>query len=254
MHPYVDLGFIKLPSYGLMLAIAFFASLMVGMRRAESRGISREYIAELAFWVVLFGIAGGRLYFVLEHYGDYVHRPWRIFFLWEGGLGIYGALLSGFIAGVIYVRKRGLSFLKTSDVTFSVLPLGQGIGRIGCFLAGCCYGAPCECPVGVVFKDPHSLAPIGVRLYPTQLFESLAGFVIFLILSFLFNRVKEEGLITSLYMILYGLARFTIEFYRGDTRSYIGPISTPQFFSLFFIFVGILLLVYIKYKRSVKKW
>lgn len=251
MHPYIDLGFIKLPSYGLMLAIAFFVSLVVGMRRAESRGINREYIAELAFWVVLIGIVGGRLYFVVEHFSDYIYRPWRMLFLWEGGLGIYGALLSGFIGGIIYVKKKRLPFLRTSDVAFSVLPLGQGIGRIGCFLAGCCYGAPCECPVGVVFKDPHSLAPIGIKLYPTQLFESFAGFVIFLILSFIFNRAKEDGVITSLYMILYGFARFTIEFYRGDARSYIGPISTPQLFSLVFVLAGVLLLFYVKSKKVV---
>ncbi|MGB9667858.1 MAG: prolipoprotein diacylglyceryl transferase [Thermosulfidibacteraceae bacterium] len=250
MHPYINIGFVEIPSYGVMLAIAFIVSLVIASKRAEKEGIEPNLILDLAFWVAFFGILGGRLYFVVEHFNYYLQKPWEVFYLWQGGLGIYGALVLGFTAGVFYLKRKGLPFLKVADIAFSVLPIGQGIGRIGCFLAGCCYGSYCEYPIGVIFRDPRSLAPIGVRIWPTQLFESALCFLIFIYLSFVFNKSKKDGEIMFLYFILYGFVRFVVEFFRGDPRTYLGLISTPQFFSILFIIIGIAGLIFINRKTK----
>lgn len=241
MHPYIDLIFIKVPSYGVMLSLAFIVSLFLAVRRGIRKGIDSGFIGDLAFWTVISGIIGGRAYFVIEHWNHYKSRPWEFFYLWEGGLGIYGALFAGVLFGFIYIKVKKLPFLKVADISFSVLPLGQSIGRIGCFMAGCCYGRPCESPLGVVFTDPHSLAPIGIKVYPTQLFESIGSFLIFLLLSIVFNKSKVDGTVTSFYLILYGILRFLVELYRGDPRSFVGLLSVPQVLSLLLIVAGILI-------------
>ncbi len=242
MHPYlIKIGSFKLPAYGVFVALAFMTALTLAVKRAEREGIEKEVIVDLSFWILISGIIGARFYFVLENLSLFVERPWEIFFLWKGGLALFGGIVGGTVGGYLYCKKRGLDLKKTADIVGWVLPLAQAIGRIGCLCAGCCYGKPCHLPWAITFTNPYSLARIGVPLHPTQIYHMVANLIIFFILTYLYNRKRFDGQIFSLYLILYSLGRFFVEFFRGDYRIYIGIFSLPQWFCIFTFAFGILL-------------
>lgn len=161
---------------------------------------------------------------------------------------VYGGIIGGVLAALLYCRFKKLNFWDYFDIVLPSVAVAQGFGRIGCFLAGCCYGRETNSFFGIAFT--HSdYAPNGVKLLPTQLF-SAAG--MFLIAGFLFWYAKKErkkGQVGALYLILYSIGRFIIEFFRDDYRGAVGFLSTSQFISLFILATGVLLFR----KRSVEK-
>lgn len=214
MHPYlVEFGKFKIPSYGVFVSIGFLLATILAARRAPKEGIESEKIYDLAFWILLGGILGARFYYVVQHWRDFARAPWEAFFVWKGGLAIIGGLIFGALAGVAYCKKKGLDIRKTFDLVAWVLPLAQAIGRIGCLCAGCCYGKPCSLPWAVVFRDPHSLAPIGIPLHPTEAYHMLANFFVFGALTYKYKHKSFDGEITSLYLMLYSVGRFIVEFF-----------------------------------------
>ena len=145
------------------------------------------------------------------------------------------------LAAILYCKKKKLIFLDYFDLAAPSIAMAQGFGRIGCFLAGCCYGKETDLPIGVVFPE-NSLAPAGVRLLPTQLMSSAGNFLIMAILLMAYPKRKRKGDTGFLYMLLYGVGRFLIEFLRNDDRGAVGGLSTSQFISLFIVAAGILLM------------
>lgn len=242
MHPYlVKIGSFKIPAYGVFVSIGFLLAVILAGWRAPQEGIKKEEIYDLSFYVLLGGIVGARLYYVLQHIDEFAKAPWEALFVWRGGLAIIGGLALGALSGVWYCKRRGLDVRKTFDLVAWVLPLAQAIGRIGCLCAGCCYGKPCSLPWAIVFKDPNSLAPIGIPLHPTELYHMVANLIVFAILTFAYKRKAFDGQIVSLYLLLYSVGRFTVEFFRGDNRGFIGPLSLPQWLSLAMFAVGLAL-------------
>ena len=161
------------------------------------------------------------------------------------------------IAGVfsiwLFCHRKKLNFLEYIDLILPQVALAQGFGRIGCFLAGCCYGIETECPIGIVFS--HSdFAPNGVRLMPTQLMSSIFDFIHFAVLVLWAKKAKKaDGQVAALYMIIYSVGRFLIEYVRGDAeRGSVGPLSTSQFISLFIFALGVFLMIWLP-KRAGKK-
>jgi phosphatidylglycerol:prolipoprotein diacylglycerol transferase len=150
--------------------------------------------------------------------------------IWHGGLVFYGGFIAAFVTALWFIRKRGLPLWKTTDILAPPIAFGQFVGRIGCFFAGCCYGRACSLPWAVTFTHPESLAPKGIPLHPTQLYSSLNGLFMFVVLMGL-RRVKAfEGQIFWAYVLLYGVTRSIIEFFRGDDRGVLigGIVSTSQ--------------------------
>ncbi|MBQ0000883.1 MAG: prolipoprotein diacylglyceryl transferase, partial [Clostridiales bacterium] len=166
------------------------------------------------------------------------------------GFTVYGGVIGGILLGFLYCRKRGLKFLQFFDLIMPSVALAQGFGRIGCFLAGCCYGKESASGWTVTFQ--HSdMAPNGVPLIPTQIYSSLFDFALALLLIYLAERIRRDGVIAGLYLCFYSAGRFIIEFFRGDMeRGQIGILSTSQFLAVFSLAAGVLLLVVLCGKRK----
>lgn len=232
MHPILfKIGPLTIRTYGVMLASAFFLALALAIRQAKKEGVPTEKIVDLGLYLLIAAILGSRLLFVLTELNYYIKHPLNIFKIWEGGLVFFGGLILAIPVGIYYIKKNNLPLWKVADIGAPSIAIAQAVGRIGCFSAGCCYGKPTNLPWAVVFKDPESLARLNIPLHPTQLYESLGTFFLFLFLIFMRKRKSFDGQLFWLYVLLYSALRFFIEFFRGDEiRGMLlgGPLSTSQ--------------------------
>ncbi len=244
MHPeLIRIGSFALPSYGFMMAVAFLAGLWLLRRRSPSFGIEPEAATDIGVWLLLSGLVGAKLLLVAVEWPAYV-RSWKDFLsLGRAGGVFYGGLIGAVVATAILLRRRRVSFWAFADAAAPGVALGQAFGRVGCFLAGCCWGRECTLPWAVTFTDPVAHenvgVPLGVPLHPTQLYE-IAGTFLLCVLLVRFERRRFSGETFALYVVGYALLRGTIEFFRGDPRGEVlGIMSTSQFIALCGILVGL---------------
>ncbi len=230
MYPILfQYGRLTLYTYGLLIAFAFLAALWLLGREARQRGLEPRPYQDLGFVVLVSALVGARLFYILVEWEHFARNPLQVFEIWKGGLVFYGGFVGAALAALVYVRAKGLPLWTTADLVAPALALGQAIGRIGCFFAGCCYGAECALPWAVTFTDPRGLAPLHAALHPTQLYAAAANLLIFAVLQFLLRpRQRFPGQIFGAYLVLYPAARFTIELFRADPRGALGPLSTSQ--------------------------
>jgi phosphatidylglycerol---prolipoprotein diacylglyceryl transferase len=241
MHPVLfSIGPIKIYSYGVMLAIAFFVSLSLASKRCALFKIKEESINALLLIMLVSGIAGARVLYVLSNMDFFINHPLEIFMINRGGLVFYGGLIFSGIFGAAYAKVRGISITDAADLLAPFIALGHSIGRIGCFLNGCCFGRPTDSVFGVQF--PASLT----RVYPTQLFSSAGLFCLFLFLFFMQKKRKFKGQIVALYFIIYGAFRFSIEFLRGDLIPIFYNLTLTQIISIISILAGALFYLFKK--------
>ncbi|MFA5073339.1 MAG: prolipoprotein diacylglyceryl transferase [Nitrospirota bacterium] len=212
----LSIGPLPIRMYGLMIGIGFLLAMYFIYRNAKKEGLNADRILDMGIYVLIAAIIGSRLLHVLTTLPDYADDPWRVLAIWEGGLVFYGGVLAAIPVGIWYVRRYGLPVWKTADIIAPYAALAHGFGRLGCFFAGCCYGGVCSGPLCVTFHDPHSLAPLGVALYPTQLMEALGEFLIFGMLILLRRYKKFDGQLFWFYILFYAVLRFILEFFRGD--------------------------------------
>ncbi|PID80024.1 hypothetical protein CSB20_08495 [bacterium DOLZORAL124_64_63] len=243
MHPTL-FGFIK--SYGLMLAISFLLGLALSIRRGRRYNLTPETVTDMVFGVLVSSIVGVRLFYVLTHL-DRFPRWYEAFFIWDGGLTLYGGIILATATVWWMTHKRGIPFLVFADIFSPGVILGIGITRIGCFLGGCCFGQPTSCPLGVVF--PLGSAPARVfgqaALHPSQLYASAGGFLFFGLLLLMERFVRFRGSTFALFLGFYGLQRFLVDFtryYEGDQRLLLGW-SNNQWISIALMVGGLWLLV-----------
>lgn len=252
MHPILfELGPLTLYSYGAMLALGAGLGLIVLNKLAEANGLDSNRVSSLALWVLLTAIAGSRLVFVLLEPAAFIQSPWRVLYFWEGGLVFYGGVGAGVIIAVLLARRWSLPLLPMIDCFGPALALGQAFGRIGCFLAGCCFGLPWEGGVcAVAFTDPHTLAPPGIELHPTQLYSSISLFVIFGISLLVWRKRRFAGQVFFTYGLLHGLARLIIEQFRGDWRgeALVFSLTPTAVFALGFAAFSAVMLIYLSRK------
>jgi len=234
VHPeLIRVGGFVLPTYGVLVATGFFAALAMLRKRAPRFGIHPDAAIDFGVWVLLAGLLGAKLLLVL------VDGPSRYLTSLEGlkelaraGGVFYGGLLGAIVAAVVVMRARGLSFFAIADATAPCIALGQAIGRLGCFSAGCCWGQECSLPWAVTFTDPVASAnvgvPLGVPLHPSQLYEAL-GTALLCLLILKLERRRFSGESFAMYLTGSAVIRFSLELLRGDPRGAIGPFSTSQF-------------------------
>ncbi|MDD5089669.1 MAG: prolipoprotein diacylglyceryl transferase [Candidatus Wallbacteria bacterium] len=248
MHPeIVRLGPLTIYSYGVMIALAFIAAILLSLKNFRRIGRTDEMVYDLALVIMVSSLIGARLCYVLVSFSYFLRQPLEIFMVYKGGLVYYGGFVGALVGGYIWVRIRKERFLNLADVVMPSLVLGQALGRIGCFFNGCCYGQRTEGIFGIVFPSLGDHVP---RL-PTQLIESFFCLTLFLVLQRVFSRRRFEGQVAGLYCLLYGGGRFLIEFLRDDPRgpSLLGIFSVSQFISLLVVAAGSWLLLRRK-KRS----
>lgn len=224
MYPVLfEIGTFKVYSYGAALAVAFLLAASLARRRAASEGMDGDKMLDLCIVLIISGIVGARLLFVLLNIDAYLARPTDIFKLWEGGLVWYGGLIGAAAGALVFMKANRMPALKSADIMAPYIALGQAIGRIGCFLNGCCYGKHTDLPIGVSFPGVEG------KVIPTQLTESAAMFIIFLVLS---KRKPSGGRTFMLYLLLYSCFRFFNEFLRGDNPVFFAGLTVSQVISV----------------------
>ncbi len=217
------IGPIPVHSYGAALALAFMAVAFLARRRAFALGGNGDDILDLSVCLIVSGLIGGRLLFILLNLEYYRENPLDTLKLWQGGLVWYGGLAAAIFAAVIFLSAKKMPVLKTFDLMAPYAALGQSIGRVGCFLNGCCYGKAAPAKFGVIFNAAQG------PVYPTQLYESAAMFAVFMILR---KRSPAGGGTLFIYLILYSSIRFAIEFLRGDNPAVLMGLTISQVISL----------------------
>ena len=219
MYPIIfRFGNFTVYSYGLMIATAFFVGISLARKEAVRMGQDPEKIVDLSFYILISAIIGSRIFYVMTDLDVFLADPVEIFRIWNGGLVFYGGFIMATIVAVIYMKINRMPLWQTADIMAPGLALGQSIGRIGCFFAGCCYGKICNLPWAVTFTNPNSLAPRGIPLHPTQIYSVISDFLIFAVLWFFRKKSRFHGQIFWLYVLLYGITRPIVEIYRGDFR------------------------------------
>lgn len=218
MYPELfKIGPFTIHTYGVFVTAGFLLGLGFAVRQAKKEGVPPNKIVDLSFYILLSALIGSRLFYIMINANYYLKNPLDIFRVWEGGLVFYGGLLLTVPTVLWYVKRNALSLWVTADLFAPSLAIGHAIGRIGCFYAGCCYGKPAEgLPWAVTFTDPQTLALVGIPLHPTQLYESLGELTIFFALIALRRHKSFNGQLFVIYVILYSVLRFIVEFFRGD--------------------------------------
>ena len=222
MYPVLfSYGPFRIYTYGFFLALAFLTAMYVAGREAKRRGGRPEQIYDLTFYGIIATIIGSRLMDVILKWDYFAAHPLEIFMLWKGGLAFQGGLILGLLTILFYIYRHQMALWTTLDIMAVAMPLGQFIGRLGCFMAGCCYGKECHLPWAVTFNNPDTLGPVGVPVHPTELYESFLSLGVFFFLLWLRHRQTFPGQILGVYLLLAGAVRFFVEFFRGDER---GPV------------------------------
>ncbi len=254
----IPLPFLAFPleirSYGVLIAIGFLIMLSIVSKQAEKEGISSHTIIDLGFWALLWGIIGARILFILTTLDEYKDYPLEVFHIWKGGLVFYGGLIGGALTLIYYCRKYKLNMWHIMDLGALGVTFTHMFGRLGCLAAGCCFGHPTSLPWGITFHKEESFArPLHTPLHPTQIYEIFVLGLLFLFLYFYLNRRKKfHGQVVLTYFILYSVARFIIEFFRGDEiRGFVlhNMLSTSQLVSVIILLISFAFLIL----RAIKK-
>ena len=252
------IGPLSLPTYGALLAIAFLVALWVVARQAKREGLDPVIITDLAVWALIGGLVGARLLLVIVDWEHYRQSPRELWSLMQSAGVFYGGLIGGIAVGVWYVVRHKLSVWRVADVAAPAVILGQAIGRLGCLAAGCCFGRPTDVPWAVTFRDIQAArslgTPVDTPLHPTQIYESMAAALIFVFLIWLARRKRFHGQVAAAYVILYSIARFGLEFYRGDRARgfpFDGPLSTSQLIALVLLALMAVLVPFLARRQKV---
>ncbi len=258
---------IPISSYGTMLSLSFLLGVSLAARDAERKGIDPNEYLTAAIYGMIFVILGARIFYILQNWRSYSSNPWEIFALWRGGLVFYGGFLGGTIGVGIYVHLKGISVWKFLDASTPAIALGLFFTRIGCFLNGCCYGRPTEIPWAVRFPRGSNAyydeiekglitnsSDTSLPLHPVQLYESLEGLLLFLIVFFYFRKHESfDGQTFWSFTLVYSILRFFNEIFRGDDiRGYLWApyLSTSQAVGLLILPISIGGLVYLRRQKT----
>jgi phosphatidylglycerol:prolipoprotein diacylglycerol transferase len=257
MYPKIlDIGPVTIHTYGLLLAIAFIAGIWLTSRNARKQGLDPDSIWNMGLIIIFSALVGAKVLLFVSDYSYYSQNPREIFSLSTlRSTGVYyGGLLLALAASAWYLRRSKLPGWTVADLAAPGIALGQAIGRLGCLSAGCCYGRPAGVPWAVTFTDRYAYDNVGVPLntplHPTQLYESIGTFLLFLYLLWRLSRKHFTGQIILEYLVLYSGLRFVIEFFRDDERGFVfrGLLSTSQFIGILTILGCVALFYYLRHK------
>lgn len=238
----IDIGIVHIHVYGIMVALGLCAAVIISAYRAKKNQLNEDLIYTILTMSLIGGFIGTRLLFYLTVLPDIVEDP-SILWNFSNGYVVYGGIIGGVLANVIYFKVTKKEFLPYFDLVMPQVALAQGIGRIGCFFAGCCYGSETDLPIGFTYHT-SDFAPTGVSLIPTQLISCVGDLIIFVVLLLYAKRKEAKGTVGALYLMLYSAGRFFIEFLRGDEeRGSIGVFSVSQVIAIVLFFGGVLLYV-----------
>ncbi len=247
IKPYIiKVGPLQLRWYGVMYLLGFASSyLLVNYQiKKKGLGIERRIVDDLYFYIILGLILGARFGYVLFYnFAEYLQNPLEIFAVWHGGMSFHGGLIGSVFAGICFCRKRGLDSWQVADLVIATAPIGLGLGRIGNFINCELYGRVSNVPWAMIFPCGG-----GLPRHPSQLYEAFfEGVVLFIVLWYMKDRIKITGGLTALFLILYGVIRFSIEFFREPDAQLgfvVAFLTMGQILSLAMVLVGIMIFLY----------
>lgn len=250
-----SLGSLHIYSYGIMIAIGIISAFYISDKRATKYGLDGDVVFKLGMMAVISGMLGAKLLYIIINIKTIMQMDSLLTAIKEGFV-VYGGIISGVVCCYIYCKVKKYSLAEYFDLIIPTVALAQGFGRIGCLMAGCCYGKETDSIIGITFHN-SPYAPNNVKLMPTQIMSSIGDFLNFAILMLISKRFREhnkKGMITAIYLILYSIGRFIIELFRGDIeRGNVGTLSTSQFISVFILIIGVGLLIYaLKQNKATK--
>lgn len=261
MHPILfSVGDWPVYSYGVLLAAAYLIGLQLGVVRARRAGVDPARIMDLGIYLIIAALVGAKLMLIAVDWEYFREQPRQLFSLVRAGGVFYGGLIAAIAVGLWLVRRYKLPPWSTADLMAPGIALGHVVGRFGCLMAGCCYGRPTDVPWAITFTDPLAATnvgtPLGIPLHPTQLYDAGAELIILGLLLFTERKGRPfAGRTFWTYLLLYGVSRFVIEFYRGDANrgTVLAGLSTSQFVSLLLVPASLLMLAYLRRQGQAAK-
>ncbi len=257
MHPHLfSIGSISIQSYGFFFALAYVTAFFLLGRAGANAGFKKQHFTDLALYCLISGVFGARLLFVISNWTYFSTAWWEIFYFWSGGLVFFGGFISATLFLLAYFRFRGIPLLRGLDICVPALAAAHGVGRLGCFFAGCCHGAACDLPWAVVISSSLvDEALRGVPIHPTQLYEFFALMAVAWIAWKILHLQKNQngapppmkllqytpGYVSAFYLMAYPVVRFVLEFFRGDSIRGTLPLwnlSTSQGISVILFLFG----------------
>lgn len=235
-----SIGPVTIHGYGLMIGIGIVLAFIAGTYLAKKKGIDADELFNLTTISVIGGFACAKVLFCIIEWDSFVKNPLGT--LGSSGFVVYGGIIGGILLCALYCKIKKLPFWKYFDTVLPAVAIAQGFGRIGCFLAGCCYGRETDSFVGIAYHN-SKFAPNDVKLIPTQLFSSAGCFIMAAVLFAYSRKERKDARTGALYLIMYSIGRSVIEYFRNDYRGAIGILSTSQFISIFILIAGIILFV-----------
>jgi phosphatidylglycerol:prolipoprotein diacylglycerol transferase len=257
MHPILfEIGSWPVYSYGVLLALAYLAGLQLAVIRARRWGLNATKVMDFGIYLIIAALVGAKLMLVAVDFDYFRTQPRELLSLVRAGGVFYGGLLGALAVGLWLVRRYDLPVWTTADLFAPGIALGHVVGRLGCLLAGCCYGQPTDAPWGITFTHPVAAAnvgtPLGLPLHPTQLYDAGAELIILAVLLVLERRGRGfAGRTFWLYMLLYAISRYVVEIYRGDPRGMVWGMSTSQFVSILIVPLALVMLMRLRARPAV---
>ena len=233
-------------TYGIVFTLAYLTSLVITQTRATKRKLDKDFIVGIFVNAVIFGILGAKLFYVLSVGKNFfnIYTFWELM-LQKNGFVAYGGIILGILSNFIWCIIRKKDFYTYFDIVMPSVAASQAVGRLGCLIDGCCYGLPAATThwYTVMYDRSPYMMP-GIPIIPIQLVASFGDLLLCIVLIIFSNKVKTKGCTASLYMILYSIGRFIIEYFRGDFRGNVGALSTSQFISIFIFLIGVIQMIY----------
>ncbi|MEI6667802.1 MAG: prolipoprotein diacylglyceryl transferase [Acidobacteriota bacterium] len=257
MYPrLLELGPFTVYSYGVLLAAAYLLALYLAVTRARRAGLDGDRVLDLGIYIIISALVGAKLLLLIVDFDYFRRQPAELWTLARSGGVFYGGLLVAFVVGLWYVRRCRLPVWATADAIAPGIALGHVVGRMGCLLAGCCYGLPTTLPWGITFNDAFAASNVGtplhLALHPTQLYDAAAeSLILFLLLGTERRGRRFDGRTFWVYILLYAISRFGIEFFRGDPRGATLGWSTSQLISLGLVPLAIVMLAVLARTKAV---
>jgi phosphatidylglycerol:prolipoprotein diacylglycerol transferase len=255
MHPILfELGGFPVYTYGLLLAAAYLLGLQFALMRAKSRGLDPSRVMDLGIWIIVSALVGAKLMLVVVERDRFTWSLPELLNLFRSAGVFYGGLIAAVVVALWYLKRHRMPMWTVTDVFAPGIALGHVIGRLGCLLAGCCFGRQTDVPWAITFHSEFARqnvgTPLGVPLHPTQLYEAGAELLILGVLLLTEKKGRPfPGRTFWSYMLFYGMSRFIIEFYRGDSRGVVDvlgtALSTSQFVSLLLVPLSLVMLVWL---------
>jgi phosphatidylglycerol---prolipoprotein diacylglyceryl transferase len=249
MHPILfEIAGFPVYTYGVLLAAAYLLGLQFALVRARARGLDGNRVMDLGIWIIISALIGAKLLLLIVDFDTFRQNPRELMTLLRSGGVFYGGLIAAVATAMFYMWRHRMPIWPVSDTFAPGIALGHVIGRTGCFFAGCCFGKATDVPWAVTFHSDYAArtigTPLNIPIHPTQLYEAAAELIILGILLFAERRGRNfPGRTFWGYLLLYGVTRFIIEFYRGDARGMVGDLSTSQFVSVILVPLSIVMLI-----------